>query len=67
MRANVAEIDGQGSIKRRKKGEALNSDIPCSNIVHVSSVCMTFTLFSVLLIFYAQYRFYNLTTLKVKR
>ena len=36
MRANVAEIDGQGSIKRRKKGEALNSDIPCSNIVHVS-------------------------------
>ena len=64
MRANVAEIDGQGSIKRRKKGEALKSDIPCSNIVHVSSVCMKFTLFSVLLIFYAQYRFYNLTTLK---
>ena len=34
--ANVTAIDGQGTIKQRKKGEAEKSDIPCPNVVHVS-------------------------------
>ena len=36
---NVAAVEGQCMIKRRKEGEAEKSDIPCPNNVCVSYVC----------------------------